>query len=77
MKIKTSVTLSANVLKAIDKRARQLRLTRSRFIERAIETVIAQLHRKELNARDLARINRRADQLNREAEDVLEYQGTL
>jgi metal-responsive CopG/Arc/MetJ family transcriptional regulator len=77
MKIKTSVTLSANVLKALDNRARQLRITRSEFIERAIQLVIAQLRRKELNARDLALINRRAARLNREAMDVLEYQVPL
>ena len=37
----------------------------------------SRLTRSEQNARDLEIINRRADFLNREASDVLEYQGPL
>jgi hypothetical protein len=33
-----------------------------------------QIARNETNARDLEAINRRADRLNREAQDVLDYQ---
>ena len=74
MKVKTSITLSQEVLKAADKRAKQQRRTRSDFIEAAVRAFIRQLIRDERNARDLEIINQNADALNREASDVLEYQ---
>lgn len=74
MKVKTSITLSADVLKAVDKRTRQQKTTRSGFIEAAVQAFIRQLIREEQNARDLEIINRHADALNKEAADVLEYQ---
>lgn len=77
MKIKTSITLSEEVLEAVDKRAKQHKKTRSDFIERAVWAFIAQLIRNEQNARDLEILNRRADFLNQEASDVLEYQVPL
>ncbi|MCK7502707.1 MAG: ribbon-helix-helix domain-containing protein [Desulfobacterales bacterium] len=77
MKVKTSITLSEEVLKVIDKRARQFKKNRSDFIEAAVWAFIGQLIRDEQNARDLEIINRRADILNKEALDVLEYQVQL
>jgi len=77
MKVKTSITLSEELLKAIDKRAKQFRKNRSDFIEAAIRAFVGQLLRDEQNARDLEIINRRADYLNQEAADVLEYQISL
>lgn len=74
MKVKTSITLSDKLLEAIDKRAKQQKKTRSDFIEVAMWAFIQQLIRNEQNARDLEIINRRADFLNLEAGDVLEYQ---
>jgi metal-responsive CopG/Arc/MetJ family transcriptional regulator len=74
MKIKTSITLSEDVLKAVDKRTRQQKKTRSDFIEGALRAFIQQLIREEQNARDLEIINRNADALNKEAAEVLEYQ---
>jgi len=74
MKVKTSITLSEELLKAVDKRSKQQRKTRSDFIEGAVWAFIQQLTRDEQNARDLEIINRNADSLNREASDVLEYQ---
>ena len=73
MKIKISVTLSEDLLEAIDQRAGQFK-NRSDFIETAVRTFLAQMIRDEQNARDLAIINRRADYLNQEAADVLDYQ---
>ena len=52
MKVKTSITLSEDLLKAIDKRAKQYKKTRSDFIEVAAWAFIGQLIRNELNARD-------------------------
>lgn len=77
MKVKTSITLSEDLLDAIDKRAGQQRKTRSDFIEVALWAFIRELVRNERNARDLDIINRHADFLNREASDVLEYQAPL
>ena len=73
MKLKTSITLSEDILAAIDKRAGQFK-NRSDFIEAAIRAYIERLFRAEQDARDLAIINRRADRLNQEAVDVLAYQ---
>ena len=73
MKVKTSITLSEDLLDAIDKRSGQFK-NRSDFIEAAIRAYIEQMLREEQNARDLAIINREADRLNKEAIDVLEYQ---
>lgn len=74
MKIKTSITLSEELLEAVDERTKQQKKTRSDFIETAVWAFIQQQIRDEQNARDLEIINRNADALNREAADVLEYQ---
>jgi Arc/MetJ-type ribon-helix-helix transcriptional regulator len=76
MKTKTSVTLSEDLLEAIDQRAGRFK-NRSDFIETAVRAFLAQMIRDEQNARDLAIINRRADYLNQEAADVLDYQVSL
>jgi len=75
MKVKTSITLSAELLEAIDRRAGSK--SRSEFIEEAVRAFIAQVVRDEQNARDVQIINRCADHLNREALDVLDYQVKL
>jgi Arc/MetJ-type ribon-helix-helix transcriptional regulator len=73
MKVKTSVTLSPELLAAIDRHAGAGQ-SRSDFVERSAWAFVARLRREVRDARDLRRINRRAAQLNREAEDVLGYQ---
>jgi metal-responsive CopG/Arc/MetJ family transcriptional regulator len=73
MKVKTSITLSEDVLEAIDRRSAPFK-NRSDFIEAAIRAFIARMIQDEQNARDLAIINRQAERLNREAADVLAYQ---
>lgn len=73
MKEKTSITLSKDVLARIDRLAGS-RLSRSSFIERVLRHYFREHARKSLQARDLRRINAAAARLNREAEDVLEYQ---
>jgi len=76
MKIKTSITLSADVVKAVDKLS-GLYKNRSEFIETALRAFIAQTIRNQQNARDLEIINQHADRLNEEALDVLAYQVDL
>ena len=73
MKRKISITLSEDILNAIDKRSGDAK-NRSDFIETAVRAYIAQLIRAEQNAKDLAIINRHADRLNIEAADVLAFQ---
>ena len=76
MRIKTSITLSEKLVKAIEKYGTNYD-NRSEFIEAAIWAFIGQIMRERQNARDLEIINRNADQLNLEVEDVLSYQVPL
>ena len=77
MKVKTSTTLSPELLEDIDIRARQSQKNRSDFIETAVRIFIQQLEREEQNAKDLEIINRWGDYLNREAAEVLTFQVPL
>ena len=76
MKVKTSITLSEDLLAAIDQQTGTHR-NRSEFIEAAVRAFISQMRRAERNAHDLQIINQRAEYLNGEAADVLEYQAPL
>ena len=76
MKVKTSITLSEDLVKAIDEYAKKYN-NRSEFIEEAVRVFIRQLIRKQQEAKDLEIINHRADRLNKEATDVLTYQVDL
>ncbi len=78
MKVKTSVTLSQDLLKAIDKRSSSAPYkNRSDFLEKAVRTFLKDLERKERDARELEIINRNAERLNQEAMDALKYQVPL
>ena len=61
MKVKTSITLSEDLLKVVDKRTKQQKKTRSDFIEAAVQAFIPRPTRDEQNARDLEIINRNAE----------------
>ena len=76
MKVKTSITLSEEVLKAIDRHNSEFK-SRSEFLEAAARIFLMRLARTKAERRDLEIINRRADELNAEAEDVLSYQVPL
>jgi metal-responsive CopG/Arc/MetJ family transcriptional regulator len=73
MKMKTSVTLSEDILKRI-KRVSRKGESRSEAIERLLDRAFEYEMRRASDQRDLDLINRNAEQLNREAGDVLEYQ---
>lgn len=73
MKVKTSITLSRELLEAIDARTGRGR-SRSEFIETAVQAFLDKSMREERGARDLEILNRHATRLNREAVDVLAYQ---
>jgi len=65
MKIKTSITLSEDLLIAVDARAEQRGQNRSEFIETAVRAFLQHLERTEQHAADLVRINQHAEVLNR------------
>ena len=73
MKVKTSITLSKNLLKEIDSMIGK-NSTRSSFIEYAVKEHIALRKMSLRDRQDLYRINQSVEELNREAEDVLSYQ---
>jgi predicted transcriptional regulator len=74
MKRKTSITLAPDLVRALDRLA-GVGGSRSAVIERAIREFLAREARQAEDARELEIIDRNADRLNREAEDVLDYQG--
>ncbi len=74
MRIKTSITLPENLLASIDQHAGPFDYNRSAFIEAAARAFIAHIERDVQDARDMEIINREADRLNREAEEVLSFQ---
>ncbi len=76
MKVKTSITLSSELLQHIDVLTMP-HANRSAFLEAAAWAYIEQLQREEQAARDLEILNRRADYLNGEMADVLLYQVAL
>ena len=76
MKVKTSITLSAPLLKTIDRTVRKGQ-SRSEVIERLLRESLVAGARRAADRRDLSLINDHADALNAEAEDVLGYQVDL
>lgn len=72
MKVKTSVTLSEELLAAIDQQT--LTKNRSVLIEEATWNYLRSRRRKEREKRELDRINKNADVLNNEALDVIDFQ---
>ena len=76
MKVKTSVTLSEDLVRDLDQAARKGE-PRSRTIERLLQVGLTAEARRSAHRRELALINRHAEELNAEAEDVLAYQVKL
>lgn len=76
MKVKTSITISDDVLHEIDRRSDEFR-SRSQFLETAARGFLRELSRREAEQSDRDIIDTRADALNAEAEDVLAYQVSL
>lgn len=76
MKVKTSITISEELLHSIDELlGRQKNM--SEFIEKAVWDFIEKQIRKKRDMEDLKILNKKAEKLNREAEDVLSYQADL
>lgn len=75
MKMKTSVTLSEDLLREVDVLARSS--SRSEVIERAVRDFLAARARAARDARDLEIMNERADAYNVETADLLTYQSWI
>ena len=73
MKIKTSISLSKDLVQQIDGLASRYG-NRSALIERAIRDFLAAERKRSRDLKDLEILNSHADSLNREAEEVLSYQ---
>jgi metal-responsive CopG/Arc/MetJ family transcriptional regulator len=73
VKVKTSITLSEELIRAMDALASQYG-TRSALIEPAVRDFLAAVAQRQREAQDLEILNRRAEALNAEAADVLSYQ---
>jgi metal-responsive CopG/Arc/MetJ family transcriptional regulator len=73
MKIKTSITLSDDLLTKIDRNLGNFK-NRSNFLENAAKNYLSQLSRSENDRRDREIIDRKATAMNKEAEAVLDFQ---
>jgi len=76
MKVKTSITISEELIKIIDELFSGQK-NRSEFIEEAVRDFIKRQAERKRDLEDLNILNKNADKLNREAEDVLSYQVNL
>ncbi|HEY0480339.1 MAG TPA: ribbon-helix-helix domain-containing protein [Kofleriaceae bacterium] len=75
MKVKTSVTLSEDLLRAVDELAKSS--SRSEVIEHAVRDFLAARARAARDARDLEIMNARADAYNAETADLMTYQSWI
>lgn len=73
MKEKVSITVSRDVLAEMDRLAGR-KQSRSAVIDRVLREYLRQREREGRDAKDLEILNREADRLNAEMEDVLSYQ---
>jgi metal-responsive CopG/Arc/MetJ family transcriptional regulator len=73
MKLKTSLTLSEDLIASIDK-ITSPSVSRSAFIERILRDFVDARAQERRNARDSAAISRHAKKLNAEMEDALGFQ---
>lgn len=71
MKVKTSITLDATILREMDRLRHD---SRSAFVSRAIEVALRAERDRLRDTQDLATMNRHAPALNQEAEDVIGFQ---
>ena len=76
MKVKTSITLSKDIVEKIDSLSKSYG-NRSALIEKAVRDFIAAQEKLDRDQTDLKLINSQADTLNSEAADVLSYQVDL
>ena len=70
MRVKTSITLPAELLTRLDR----VDKNRSALLERAALAYLSRIEREDRDKREIQIINRNAARLNRQAKETLEYQ---
>jgi metal-responsive CopG/Arc/MetJ family transcriptional regulator len=75
MKAKTSLTISEDLIKAIDKLA-GAKVSRSAFVETILRDFVEGHAQARRDAREVAAINRHAAELNAEMVDALSFQAS-
>ena len=73
MKSKTSLTISEDLIKAIDRLAGS-KVSRSAFVENILRDFVEGRAQARRDAREIAAINRQAAELNLEMADALSFQ---
>ena len=73
MKLKTSLTLSEDLVATLDRLAGP-NVSRSSFIEKILRAFVEGRDQARRDAREIATINRHAAKLNAEMKDVLSFQ---
>ncbi|MBN1847700.1 MAG: hypothetical protein JW932_03865 [Deltaproteobacteria bacterium] len=76
MKIKTSITISEEIIQQIDALAGQFG-NRSNLIEKAIREFLVAESSRRRDLKDMDILNRRAEKMNKEGVDVLSYQADV
>jgi metal-responsive CopG/Arc/MetJ family transcriptional regulator len=75
MKVKTSLTLSGDLVASIDKLAGP-KVSRSAYIEQILGEFVSRRDQARRDARSVAAINRHAPELNVEMSDALSFQAS-
>lgn len=76
MKAKTSLTLSDDLLRDLDRMAGS-KVSRSSFIEKILRDFVEQRTRQKRLAQEVAAINQHAEKLNSEMNDALSFQARM
>ena len=73
-KVKTTFTISADLLEKIENAAKEENRKRSDLVEKGMRDYLAKLRHEKRNEQDIKLINENVEELNKEAMDVLDYQ---
>jgi metal-responsive CopG/Arc/MetJ family transcriptional regulator len=76
MKLKTSLTLSEDLVRELDRMAGP-KVPRSSFIERILRDFVEHRVRQKRLAQEVAAINQHAEKLNSEMSDALQFQARV
>ena len=76
MKAKTSLTLSGDLLRDLDRMAGP-KVSRSSFIEKILRDFVEQRVRQKRLAQEVAAINQHVEKLNSEMHDALSFQAGI
>ncbi len=72
--VKTSISISPDLLEEIKTVAKEQKRNITELVENGMRDYLKRMMREKRDARDIEIINRNAEELNREALDTLDYQ---